>query len=167
MQINTKVQIVMDQSAIEAAIVAALYQKLPHLAGTEFSIKLVAGRGDAGHRAEIEAIHAVDASLGIVAPEELVEPASPEEVIKEVEAKITDTKEEDEAPFAEAEPSAEVSDPAPQEEAVPPVEQQPRPIFRANGPKEEAQPEPAAEEAPPAAPTPGKLFGRLGRPANK
>ena len=145
MQINTKVQIVLDQQDIEAAITAAIIQKLPHLEGVQLSIKLVAGRGESGHRAEVEAIH-----------------ESAEAVLPQIE-----TTKEDEPPFT-PEVAAETAQEKEQEAVQASVESQQRPVFRRNGVVQEEEPtmagDPAQQQA---APAKGGLFKSLTRPDNR
>ena len=153
MQINTKIQIVMDQSDIEAAILAALYEKFPHLKGTELSIKLIGGRGDAGHRAEIEGVQeASEPVVPAVSAPQRREPEPQPEPVKDDEQTVEAN--DDKPPFpeqAKEEAKEEVKEP----------EQPARGIFRRNG-KEVSEPSEAAE-----APKGKGLFGALARPDNR
>ena len=154
MQINTKIQIVMDQSDIEAAILAALYEKFPHLKGTELSIKLIGGRGDAGHRAEIEGVQEASEPVAqAVASTQRRESERQQEPAKDDEQTVQ-TNDDDKPPFpeqAEEEAKEEVKEP----------EQPARGIFRRNG-KEVSEPSEATE-----APKGKGLFGALARPDNR
>lgn len=157
MQINTKIQIVLDQHDIEAAITAAIYQKLPHLVGAELSIKLIAGRGESGHRAEIEAIQEANEAV-TVAIEEGVAPST----------------EESEPPFAVEASAGDVADAEERTETQEPETVAPaRPVFRRNGVEATADPEAkepddAAATTTPAAPAKaGGLFKTLKRPDNR
>ena len=144
MQINTKVQIVLDQQDIEAAISAAIISKLPHLEGVQLSIKLVAGRGESGHRAEVEAVHGTN---------EAVLPQS-------------DTQKDDTPPFV---PEAD-TDNAQQEEKSEDseaVENQQRPVFRRISPAQEGEATKVDEPAQQETPTKGGLFKTLTRPDNR
>lgn len=156
MQINTKIQIVMDQSDIEAAILAALYEKFPHLKGTELSIKLIGGRGDAGHRAEIEGVQ--EASEPVIpadtAPRRCESDRQPEVAKDDGLIRQTPQNDEDKPPFPE-----QASEPEKEEAKEP--EQPARGIFRRNG-KEISEPSEAAE-----APKGKGLFGALARPDNR
>lgn len=153
MQINTKIQIIMDQSDIEAAILVALYEKFPHLKGTELSIKLIGGRGDAGHRAEVESVQ--EASGPVVPADPAPQRREPEpqpEPVKDDEQTVKAN--DDKPPFPE-----QASEPEKEEAKEP--EQPARGIFRRNG-KEVSEPSEAAE-----APKGKGLFGALARPDNR
>lgn len=148
MQINSKIQIIMDQHDIEAAITAAIIQKLPHLEGVQLSIKLVAGRGESGHRAEVEATH-----------------ESAEAVLPT--GNTDDNAQDDKPPFVLEDEKCEQE--VPEQEAIPAsVESQQRPVFRRNGAVQEEEltkaEEPALQQA---APPKGGLFKSLTRPDNR
>lgn len=144
MQINTKVQIVLDQQDIEAAISAAIISKLPHLEGVQLSIKLVAGRGESGHRAEVEAVHGTNES---VLPQ-------------------GETLKEDEPPFT-PEVAAETAQQEEKSEGPETVENQQRPVFRRISPAQEEETTKADESAQQETPTKGGLFKTLTRPDNR
>ena len=162
MQINTKIQIVMDQSDIEAAILAALYEKMPHLKGTDLSIKLIGGRGDAGHRAEIEGVQEATEAVtsADAAPARRVTDTTP---AVEVITRTGDAEEtnDDTAPF----PTEDADDKAPAAEEPP---QEPRGIFRKSAtPAATTTP---AEEAASGEPAPVKstgIFSKMTRPDNR
>ena len=144
MQINTKVQIVLDQQDIEAAISAAIINKLPHLEGVQLSIKLVAGRGESGHRAEVEAVHGTN-----------------EAVIPQGEV-----SKEDEPPFT-PEVAVETAQEEGQEANPTSVENQQRPVFRRTSPAQEEEATKVDEPAQQDSPTSGGLFKSLTRPDNR
>ena len=162
MQINTKIQIVMDQSDIEAAILAALYEKFPHLKGTELSIKLIGGRGDAGHRAEIEGVQEASEPVVPVVPAYANAQRRDSERQQEVPKddgliRPTPENDEDKPPFPE-----QASEP--EKEEVKEPEQPARGIFRQKTKTDEA----ASSDAPSEEAPKGKgLFGALARPDNR
>ena len=155
MQINTKIQIVMDQNDIEAAILAALYEKFPHLKGTELSIKLIGGRGDAGHRAEVEGVQEASEPVAttVAAPHRREAEVSKDDVL----TCQTPENDEDKPPFPK-----QASEPEKEEAKEP--EQPARGIFRQKSKTDEAVSSDAPDEE---APKGKGLFGALARPDNR